>query len=51
MVFEHLEEFEHARESRPLASEIGAIGDDPALDSPVGGPIDFKKQAYGPPRR
>jgi hypothetical protein len=35
MLFEHLEEFEHARKSRPVASEIGAIGDDPALDSSV----------------
>jgi hypothetical protein len=35
MFFEHLEELEHARESRPVASEIAAIGDDPALDSSV----------------
>ena len=49
--FEHPEELEHARESRPVASEIGAIGGDPALDSSVGGPVDFEKQAYSPPRR
>jgi hypothetical protein len=33
--FEHLEELEHAGESRPVAREIGAIGADPALDSSV----------------
>jgi hypothetical protein len=33
--FERLEELEHAREGRPVAIEIGAIGADPTLDSAV----------------
>jgi hypothetical protein len=33
--FEHLEELEHAGESRPVAIEVGTIGADPALDSAV----------------
>ena len=49
-LFEHFEELEHAGKGGPVINGIATTGGDPAFDPVVRGPVDFKEQAYSPPR-